>query len=128
MKSKKIKYSVEFNFPQTATNILWSNISTPRGLENWFADSVQNQDNEWTFTWDKTTQKAHCVSNRANTLIKFRWNNDSKDHYFEFKLFENELVHITTLIITDFALEEELDTDKQLWESQISILKHNLGI
>ena len=128
MKSRKIKYSVEFNFPQTATNILWANISTTRGLENWFADSVNNQGNEWTFTWDKTIQQAHCVSNRPNSSIKFRWDNDTKDHYFEFRLFENELVHITTLIITDFALEEELDTDKQLWESQISILKHNLGI
>lgn len=128
MKNDKVKYSIEYIFPQTATNVLWSNISTPRGLENWFADSVTAEKNEWTFTWNATSQQAHCVINKTKLTVKFKWVHEKKDNYFEFSLFENELIHTTTLIITDFSYEEDIETDKKLWENQIGILKRNLGI
>ena len=47
--------------------------------------------------------------------------------FFEFRIVVDELTKDVSLIVTDFAEEDEIDEAKMLWESQISDLKQVLG-
>ena len=52
MERKKIH--LEYLLNATSKSILWSAISTPTGLEGWFADRVQSDDKIVDFFWGKT--------------------------------------------------------------------------
>lgn len=43
----------EYLLNATSKSILWSAISTPTGLEGWFADRVQSDDKIVTFFWER---------------------------------------------------------------------------
>ncbi|MFH2143915.1 MAG: START-like domain-containing protein, partial [Bacteroidota bacterium] len=59
---------------------------------------------------------------------KFKWIDDDDDEaYFEFKIVVEELTGDVALIVTDFAEEDEVDDSKDLWDTQISVLKLILG-
>jgi len=49
------------------------------------------------------------------------------DYFFELKIMEDEITKDVSIVITDFAYEDEIDESKLLWENQISDLKHVLG-
>ncbi len=53
---EKEKIHLEYPLNATSKTILWNVISTPTGLEGWFADSVQSDDKTVTFFWGKTEQ------------------------------------------------------------------------
>jgi hypothetical protein len=63
---------------------------------------------------------------KENKLVRFNWLND--DYYFEFKITMDELTGDVSLIVCDFAEEDEQKEAEELWNSQISALKHTLGI
>jgi hypothetical protein len=43
------------------------------------------------------------------------------------RILEDEITKDVSLMVTDYAAEEDLDEVKLLWESQISDLKHVIG-
>ena len=51
MERKKIH--LEYLLNATSKSILWTAISTPTGLEGWFADKVQSDDKTVSFFWGK---------------------------------------------------------------------------
>ena len=55
MERKKIH--LEYLLNATSKSILWAAISTPTGLEGWFADRVQSDDKTVTFFWGKTEKR-----------------------------------------------------------------------
>jgi hypothetical protein len=63
-------------------------------------------------------------------MVRFRWLNDEEDGldtYFEFRIEEDALTNDTSIIVTDFAEDDEVEEAKQLWESQIHELQHIIG-
>lgn len=63
---KKEKIHLEYLLNATSKNILWSAISTPTGLEDWFADKVISDDKIVEFHWGKTEmRKAEITTIRA---------------------------------------------------------------
>ena len=48
---KKEKIHLEYLLNATSKNILWAAISTPTGLEDWFADKVVSDDKIVEFHW-----------------------------------------------------------------------------
>ena len=50
---KKEKIHLEYLLNATSKNILWSAISTPTGLEDWFADKVISDDKIVEFHWGR---------------------------------------------------------------------------
>ena len=48
---KKEKIHLEYLLNATSKNILWGAISTPTGLEDWFADKVISDDKIVEFHW-----------------------------------------------------------------------------
>ena len=62
--------------------------------------------------------------------MKFRWldeNENDTDYYFEIRIQVDEITQDVSLIVTDFAEEDELLEAKLLWENLISDLKHVIG-
>jgi uncharacterized protein YndB with AHSA1/START domain len=126
---EKVKYELEF--PITSSpQLLYQYISTPSGLSEWFADNVNSRGEFFTFIWNDTEEKARLSSKKSGEKVKFRWideeNNDS-EYYFELRILVDEITKDVSLMVVDFAEDDDMAESKQLWENQVSDLKHVLG-
>lgn len=126
---EKIKYELEF--PITSSpQLLYQYISTPSGLSEWFADNVNSRGEFFTFIWDDSQEKARLSSKKTGEKVKFRWvdeDDNDGDYYFELKILVDEITKDVSLMVVDFAEENDINESKQLWENQVSDLKHVLG-
>ena len=123
-----IKYSLEFPI-NSSVSILYKRLSTASGLAEWFADDVIVKNKIFTFFWEGSEQEAKLLNLKTNHFIRFKWeDNDIKEDYFEFLIQIDEMTSDVSLIITDFA-EDEQDQEEQtnLWSNQISLLKRAIG-
>lgn len=124
----KIKFDMEFTI-HASPQLLYQYISTPSGLSEWFSDNVNSRGELFTFIWDDSEEQAKLLSKKSGERVKFRWLNDEEDttSYFEIKIQVDEITKDVSLIVTDFAEEDEVDEAKMLWENQIGSLKQVLG-
>jgi uncharacterized protein YndB with AHSA1/START domain len=125
----KLRYELEFPI-NSSPQLLYQYISTPSGLQEWFADNVNSRGEYFTFIWDDSEENARLSSKKTGEKIKFRWIDDNKkdtDYFFELRILEDEITKDVSLMVIDFAKEDELDEAKLLWENQISDLKHVIG-
>ncbi len=126
--SDLIKYSIEIPI-NSSVNVLYKRLSTASGLAEWFADDVNLKNNVFTFFWDDSEQSAKILKKKSNKFIQYKWLDDEeKESFFEFKIQVDEMTSDVSLIITDFAENEE-DKEEQtmLWEQQILNLKRAIG-
>jgi len=125
--SDKIKYELEFVF-NSSPKLLYSYLSTPSNLGEWFADNVNSRGEIYTFIWDGSEEEAKLLSKKKNQFLKFKWlEDDDDDTYFEYKIQVDDLTKDVALIITDFADEDEVESAKQLWTSLIDNLHAIIG-
>ena len=127
--SKKVLYTLEYPV-RCSPGILYDFLSTPAGLQEWFADNVNSRGEFFTFTWDHVDENARLASKKTGEKVKFKWVNEEKkdtEYYFELRILEDEITKDVSLMVVDFAEEDELDEAKLLWENQISDLKHVIG-
>ena len=126
----KEKIKMEYMLKGGSGNVIWSIISTPSGLETWFADKVTAKEKVYTFQWGKAeTRQAEVVHCRTNQFIRFHWLDDEeKKSYFELKIVYNELTEDLMLEVIDFADSTETDDAKDLWNSDIEKLKRVSGL
>jgi uncharacterized protein YndB with AHSA1/START domain len=125
----KEKYEMEFVIHASPT-LLYQYISTPSGLSEWFSDNVNSRGELFTFIWDGSEEQAKLLSKKNGERIKFRWLEDDEDgatYYFEIRIQVDEITKDVSLMITDFAEEDEIEEGKMLWANQISSLKQVLG-
>jgi len=125
--SNKVK--VELEFPIHASpGFLYQYLSTPDSLGEWFADNVNSRGKMFTFMWNGSEEVAERLSQKNDEFIKFKWVEDEdEDTYFEFKIQVDALTKDVSLLVTDFAEEDEVDELKMFWENQINDLKHTIG-
>ena len=125
--ASKNKFELEFPI-RSSLRILFSQISTPSGLSEWFADNVNLRDKNYTFFWDGDEQKAELLSKKNNQSIKFRWLNEPSDTFFELKIIVDDITQDISLIVTDFAEDKDDEEEaKLLWEKQIEKLRQSIG-
>ncbi len=124
----KEKFQLEYILNNISVNILWSSLSTPNGLSEWFADNVSVEDNIYTFQWGKSLQSAELIQNRTGAYMRFHWIDDEPKTYFEFRISLVELTNEVILTITDFAEPGEKEESVTLWNNEISKLKKAYGI
>jgi uncharacterized protein YndB with AHSA1/START domain len=122
-----IKYEIEF--PQrSSVKILYNSISSPSGLSEWFADNVKLNGKNYVFTWDGYDEEAEVVSKKSNSHIKFHWIDEEDKPYFEFRIVVDEITNDVSLIVTDYAEDEEDKEDAiLLWNKQIEKLRSCIG-
>ena len=127
--SIKKSFSIEYDF-HASPQLLFQYLSTPSGLSEWFADNVNSRGERFTFIWDDSEETALLLQKKNNDKVKFQWQNDEEDdgeYYFEFKVQVDEITKDVSLIVTDFAEEDELEESKMLWDNLVSDLKQVLG-
>ena len=126
--SEKIKYEIEFPI-QASEKLLFQYISSPSGLSEWFADNVNSRGEIFIFIWDDSEESAKLIRKNNNEKIQFQWLDDEDtDYYFELRIQFDEITKDVSLIVTDFAEDEdEVEESKLLWTNQISDLKMVLG-
>ena len=126
MASKNI-FQVEFPI-RSSLRVLFNQISTPSGLSEWFADNVNLNGKKYTFFWDGDEEEAELLSKKNNKSIKFKWTNEPINTYFEFKIIVDDITQDISLIITDFAEDQEDEEEaKLLWNKQIEKLRQSIG-
>ncbi len=124
--SKKVLYTLEYPV-RCSPGILYEFLSTPAGLQEWFADLVDEREGVYSFSWNGTEEKAELLDHEDNKFIRFRWLENHKDEYFEFCIDRSEVTNQTILIVKDFAEKKDIKDQSQLWEYQVKDLFHRLG-
>jgi uncharacterized protein YndB with AHSA1/START domain len=125
-----MRYELEYTL-NCSPKMLFSRLSTPEGLSEWFAEEVISDGNLFTFRWSKTESRAHLTGIKENKFVRFEWEeNEGKkeSNYFEFKITVHDITGDLALIITDFAEPDEKEDAIYLWDTQINDLKRALGI
>ena len=123
---KKQIFTLEYPV-RCSPGILYSFLSTPAGLGEWFADKVDERDNVFIFSWNGSIEKAEVLDSELDKFIRFHWQTAPKEEYFEFKIEKTEITNQTILVIKDFAEKSEIKDQTQLWEYQVKELFHRLG-
>ena len=126
--SELIKYRLEYPI-HSSINILYKRLSNPSGLSEWFADDVHIRNDVYTFFWDGSKQTAKLLKKKENQFVRFHWlDNEEDESYFEFTIQVDDLTNDVSLIVTDFAEDEdEKEENTMLWDTQVESLKHALG-
>ncbi len=124
--SKKTIYSIEYPV-RCSPRILYDFLSTPAGLQEWFADKVDERDNVFTFTWNGVDEKAEILESEEDKFVRYRWLHAPKGEFFEFRIEKSEVTNQTILVIKDFADKKDIKDQSQLWEYQVKDLIHRLG-
>jgi uncharacterized protein YndB with AHSA1/START domain len=125
----KTKFELEFVI-HASPQLLYQYMQTPSGLSEWFADNVNSRTEKYSFIWDDSEEDALLLRKKANEFVRFRWLNGDDDQdecYFEMRIVVDEITKDVSVVVTDFADEDELEEAKMLWESQIGDLKQVLG-
>lgn len=124
---EKHKYTQEFDF-KTSPKVLFNYISTPGGLQQWFASKVTlDSDNKYHFFWDEDEHVAEMTSNRLNKSTKFEFVGKDEGSFLEFKLIISEIDNATYLKITDCSDNEDEEDLEYLWKGLILDLKDIVG-
>jgi len=123
------KFELEYNL-NCSPKVLFSRLSTPEGLGEWFADQVNVDGDLFSFFWNNSESKAKLSALKENKMVRFEWMGmeNEESNFFEFRINMEELTNELALIITDFAEAEEKEDSIYLWDSQINDLKRALGI
>jgi len=113
-----------------SAKVLFSRLSTPEGLSEWFAENVNVDGDLFTFFWNNSESKARISALKENKMVRFEWINleNEEENFFEFSMNTDELTGDLALMISDFAEPEEKEDAIYLWDSQVADLKRLLGI
>jgi uncharacterized protein YndB with AHSA1/START domain len=125
----KTKLQLEYII-NCSPKILFNRLSTAAGLTEWFADDVRVKGNLFTFFWGDTNEEAEKKIHKENKMVRYEWigeDLDKDESYFEFVITQDDLTNDVSLVITDFADEDEIEETANLWDSQTAKLKQLLG-
>ena len=125
----RFKLELEYTL-NCSPKVLFSRLSTPEGLGEWFADQVNVEGDLFSFYWNGSESKARLSAIKENKMVRFEWvgMENEEENYFEFRINVEELTGDLALIITDFIEDNEKEGSTDLWDSQINDLKRILGI
>lgn len=124
--SQKQLYTLEFPV-RCSPSILYEFLSTPSGLQEWFADKVDEKEEVFSFSWNGTTDRAQVLEKEQDKFIRFHWTHSADNEYFEFRIEKSEITNQTILVISDFAEKKEIKDQSMLWDYQVKDLFHRLG-
>lgn len=124
---QRVKYDMEFIFRASPT-ILYQFITTPSCLVRWFCDEVDINDEVYSFCWDGAEEEAEMIDDIEDERVRFRWADaDDPDEYLEFRMYKSDVTNETVLEITDYCDDDEVDAQRDLWDSQIKEMRKECG-
>jgi len=123
---KRVSFDMEFIFRASPT-ILYRFITTPSCLIRWFCDEVDILGDDFTFVWNGAAERAYLVDDIEDERLRFIWEDAPDDEYLEFRFYKSPVTNETILEITDWADEDEVAEQKELWQNQIKKLRIETG-
>lgn len=124
---KRVPFNMEFIF-RASPAILYKFLTTPSCLIRWFADGVDIQEDVFVFDWQGYEEEAELIDDIEEERLRFRWmDSEDESEYFEYRIYKSDVTGETILEITDFADEDEVQEQKDLWQSQIEKLRKETG-
>src|SRR5690349_7799223 len=124
--SKKQLFTLEYPVRCSPT-ILYEFLSTASGLQEWFADRVDERDGVFSSSWNGWDDTAEVLEKEEEKFIRFHWSHAPKDEFFEFRIEKSEITNQTILVIKDFAHKKEIKDQSMLWGYQVKDLFHRIG-
>jgi len=132
----KQRIDIEYPLATKSPTIIWELISTAHGLERWLADSVTEEDGVFTFTWgepwtQQDVRQAQLIEYVKFDYIKLKWDedlDDEEDIFWEMRIAKSELTNHQSLLITDFADDDDIDGLNILWDSNLDRLHRASGL
>ena len=130
----KQKIIIERELRANSEAIIWELISTADGMARWIADDVQLLGNNLEFTWGQLwshheIRTAAILEKKKNKFIRFRWIDETEEYAFiELRILKTDLTDDFILSIIDFALPEDVDQLRELWEDDLDRLHRSTGM
>ncbi|HVD98784.1 MAG TPA: START-like domain-containing protein [Cytophagaceae bacterium] len=126
MSKNNLVFEFEVNAP---TSLLYSYLTVPKSLRQWFADDVtENNEGIFNFKWDGEDHIAKMTLNKVNQLVRYDFvKDDGKSSFIEFRLEANELTQTSFIKITDSYMDESEQDATELWKNLIADLKDVIG-
>ncbi len=122
----RVQIKMEFIF-KASPAILYSFLTTPSTLIRWFCDEVDIQDDTYTFTWDGADEIAELIDDIEEERLRFQWEDAEDNEYLEYFMYKSDVTNETVLEIHDWCDDDEVQEQKDLWESQIKVLRIECG-
>ena len=89
-------------------SVLYSFLTEPSGLSEWFCDNVNIKADILTLIWKKDSeQRAKKTGWRKNSYVRNRWLESPESVYLKFLIQVDEITGENHLMIKDFAGEVE---------------------
>ena len=129
MIAEKVKFQLEIPL-NSSKGVLYNCISTPSGLAEWFCDDVNIKKDVHIFFWDGSEESARMISKKKDDFVKFRWleaEEEGEDTFFELRIRVDDLTGENSLLVTDFADDDEVEDAQDLWHAQVNKLRRVLG-
>ncbi len=120
----------ELEYPvKSSVKVLYDSLVDSSKLTEWFCDDITLYDNgkKMEFFWEGSGQTANVIGKKDNQFIKWQWEDEEDNTYFELRIQIDEITNDVALIVTDFAEDDELEEAKMLWDNQIRDLFISLG-
>jgi uncharacterized protein YndB with AHSA1/START domain len=126
--SDRVPLVIEFPVRCSAA-MLYSFLSTPSGLSEWFCDDVNSRGDTYRFFWGETEEVATVVRKKTNYFIQYKWAQDESANRFsfEFRIDVDDLTGDGLLTVTDYVEQDEESEMRSLWQSQITTLLRTIG-
>ena len=123
---KRVSFDLEFIF-RASPAILYRFLTAPDCLIRWFCETIDIEEDVYTFGWEGSEEIAELVDDIEEERLRFIWEEADDGEYLEFRMYKSPVTGETILEITDFADEDEVDDQKSLWESQVTVLRQETG-
>lgn len=123
---KRVSFEMEFIF-RASPAILYTFLTTPACLVRWFCDGVDINSDVFTFTWDGADENAEMIDDIQEERVRFKWEDADEGEYLEFRMYKSGVTNETVLEITDFCDDDEVESQMDLWNTQLTKLKTECG-
>lgn len=123
---KRVSFEMEFIF-RASPAILYTFLTTPACLVRWFCDGVDINSDVYTFNWDGAEENAEMIDDIQEERVRFQWEDADEGEYLEFRMYKSGVTNETILEITDFCDDDEVDSQMDLWRTQMQSLKTECG-
>jgi uncharacterized protein YndB with AHSA1/START domain len=124
--AERKKFQLEYQI-NASPEFLYTYISSPSGLSEWFADDVNVNGDIYTFIWEGSEEKAKLLSKRTNKFVKFQWLDRPETEYFIFEIEQDELTGDVAMIVTDFEYDSEIRGTTMIYDVSIDKLRQTIG-
>ena len=132
------KLTLEYPLSTRSTKIAWDMISNAAGMQKWLADNVveERDHTTLTFTWgqpwtERDTKQARILELVKNRMIRMMWDyhEDTPEAYWEMRIEESKETGMLTLMVIDFAADDDEAADLQgIWEENFDRLHRVSGL